>query len=200
MKVYVATKNAGKIAELQAILSFSHLEPSTYADYADVDETADSYAGNALLKAQTLARQLREAGVEGAALADDSGLEVAALGGRPGVYSARYGGVEASWTQRRALLLDELRGVPREDRRARFVCSMALVESNGNVVCAEGSVGGFIAEAPHGERGFGYDSVFWYPSSRCTFAQLTAQEKNAISHRAAAAMTLLKSLHLHDSA
>jgi XTP/dITP diphosphohydrolase len=195
VKVYVATKNAGKIAELQAIFSFSPLEPCTYADYDDVDETADSYAGNALLKAQTLAHQLREAGIEGAALADDSGLEVSALGGRPGVYSARYGGAEASWTQRRALLLDELRAVPWDDRGARFVCSMALVEPNGNVVRADGTVEGFIAEAPRGAGGFGYDPVFWYPPRRCTFAQLTAEDKNAVSHRRAAADALLLAMH-----
>jgi XTP/dITP diphosphohydrolase len=194
VKVYLATKNAGKTSEMQAILSRSLLVVSTYADYEDVDETAGSYAGNALLKAHTLARQLREAGIEGAALADDSGLEVAALGGRPGVYSARYGGVEASWTQRRALLLDALQGVPWDERGARFVCSMALVEPNDKVVRADGAVDGFIAELPCGTGGFGYDPVFWYPPRGCTFAQLTAENKNAVSHRRAAAEALLASL------
>ncbi len=194
MKAYVATKNAGKFAELRAIFDGSPLELSAYDAYGDVVEDAGSYRGNALLKARALARQLHSAGIDAAAIGDDSGFEVEALDGRPGVYSARYGGAGASWPQRRSQLLDEMLGVPESRRGARFVSALALIGPGGEELTSFGTVDGRIGEAERGTGGFGYDPLFYYPPLGCTFAELRAQEKNAVSHRRAAANELLAAL------
>ncbi len=194
MKAYVATKNAGKFAELRAIFDGSPLELHAYDAYGDVVEDAGSYRGNALFKARAMARQLRDAGIEAAAIGDDSGLEVDALDGRPGVYSARYGGTGASWPQRRAQLLDEMRGVPESRRGARFVSALALIGPGGEELTSFGTVDGRVSEAERGTGGFGYDPLFYYPPRECTFAELRADEKNAVSHRRAAATELLADL------
>ncbi len=194
MKTYVATKNAGKLAELHAIFAGSPLELHTYDAYPDVAEAADSYGGNALLKARALAAQLRDAGIAAPVLADDSGLEVDALGGRPGIYSARYAGADASWKQRRALLLEELHGVPRTERGARFVCTIAFIDRSGSETAAGGTVNGCMTEEERGGGGFGYDPLFYYPPLGCTFAELDPAVKNGVSHRGAAARSLLKAL------
>jgi XTP/dITP diphosphohydrolase len=194
MKTYVATKNAGKLAEMRAIFAGSVLELDTYAGYADVDEDADDYSGNAALKARALARQLRDAGIVAAVLADDSGLEVEALGGRPGVRSARYAGRNATWADRRARLLSELRGVPEAARAARFVSAMVLVLSDGAELSAVGCVDGWIVSQERGAGGFGYDPLFAYPPRNLTFAQIGEREKNAVSHRRRAADALLAAL------
>jgi XTP/dITP diphosphohydrolase len=195
MRTFVATKNAGKLREIRAIFERSPLQLETFADYRDVEETSDSYEGNASLKALALYEQLRAAGIEAAVLADDSGLEVDALGNRPGIYSARYGGEDIAWPQRRALLLAELAGVAPERRGARFVSALAFVEPHGRVRSARGIVEGQITEREVGEHGFGYDPLFWYPPRSCTFAQLDPVEKNRVSHRQRAADALLESLH-----
>ncbi len=197
MKTYAATNNAGKLAEMRAIFADSPLELSVYPEYASVPEVAADYLGNALLKAKALARQLADAGIRAAALADDSGMEVAALGGRPGVYSARYGGADATWESRRLSLLDELRGVPAERRGARFVSAMALISAAGEIFTAQGTVDGSIVERAAGSGGFGYDPLFFYAPRGRTFAQLQPEEKNAVSHRRAAAQELLAALARH---
>jgi XTP/dITP diphosphohydrolase len=191
MKTYVATRNAGKLRELKAIFAKSPLQLGTYRKYADVLEVAGSYTGNAMLKAQALATALRDAGIEAAALADDSGLEVDALSGRPGVYSARFGGPDMEWPQRRVALLEELRGFPPYRRRARFVCALVLIEPEREPLVVTGSVDGYILEAEHGAGGFGYDALFLHPPSRRSFAALSEKEKNAVSHRRRAADALL---------
>ncbi|MGA8533218.1 MAG: RdgB/HAM1 family non-canonical purine NTP pyrophosphatase [Candidatus Tumulicola sp.] len=194
MKAYVATKNSGKLAEMRAIFAGSPLELDVYEAYANVVEDADSYVGNALLKARALAQQLAAAGIGAAAIADDSGLEVDALGGRPGVYSARYGGADASWTQRRARLLNEMHGLPDPKRGARFVSAMALVLPGGAELTSLGTVAGRIGTEAFGAGGFGYDPLFYYVPRGCTFAELSPAEKNAVSHRRAAAEELLQLL------
>jgi XTP/dITP diphosphohydrolase len=191
VKTYVASNNAGKLGELRAIFADSPLELHAYSGYASPSEDAADYLGNALLKARALARQLRDAGIDAAVLADDSGLEVDALDGRPGVYSARYAGAVATWEARRASLLAELLGVSPERRNARFVCAIALVLPDGSELSALGSVDGRIVEEERGSGGFGYDPLFLYPPRDCTFAELSPQEKNAVSHRRAAANALL---------
>ncbi len=198
MKTFVATKSAGKLGELRVLFSGSALDVDTYSDYADVSEVAASYVGNAMLKARALHRQIREAGIEAAVLADDSGLEVDALDGRPGVFSARYAGADSSWTQRRSALLEEVGDIPEAGRTARFVCVMALIVPSGEPHVALGTVEGRIATRETGERGFGYDPVFYYPPLRRTFAQLRTEEKNAVSHRRRAADALLASLQQRD--
>jgi XTP/dITP diphosphohydrolase len=194
VKVYIASRNAGKIRELKAIFAKSPLRLSTYRKYEDVLEVAGSYAGNALLKAQTLAAALRDAKISAAVLADDSGLEIDALGGRPGVYSARFGGPDLEWPERRIALLEELRGIPPYRRTARFVCALAFVESNREAIVATGRVDGYILESQHGTNGFGYDALFLYPPLGRSFATLSEKEKNAISHRRVAADALLAML------
>lgn len=194
MKVYIASRNAGKIRELKGIFAKSPLRLGTYRKYQDVLEVAGSYAGNALLKAQALATALRDAGISAAVLADDSGLEIDALGGRPGVYSARFGGPELEWPQRRMALLEELRGIPPYRRTARFVCALAFIESNREAIVAMGRVDGHILETQRGTEGFGYDALFLYPPLGRSFAALSEKEKNAVSHRRVAADALLAML------
>jgi len=193
LKTYVATKNTGKLHELREIFAGSALELDAYPGYAHVDENATSYIGNAMLKARALDRQIRSEGLAAAVLADDSGLEVDALDGRPGVFSARYACVDSSWTQRRAALLEEMQNVSAEQRTARFVCVIALIVPSGKPHVALGTVEGRITTRETGEGGFGYDPIFFYPPFNRTFAELTAWEKNAVSHRRRAADLLLHS-------
>lgn len=198
MRVFAATKNPEKLREMRQIFAGSPVVLETFDDYADVDETADSYEGNALLKARALAAQLRERGIRAAALSDDSGLEVDALDGRPGVYSARYAGAEAPWPARRAKLLDEMRGVAAERRGARFVCVMAFVAPDGRETVARGTVEGRIVTQECGDRGFGYDPVFYFPPEDRTFAQLSEEAKNAVSHRGRAGKALLTAIRTRE--
>ena len=194
MKTFVATKNLGKLDELKAIFAGSELELDTFPLYAEAPENEDSYAGNAQSKARGLHKQLRDAAVHGAVLADDSGIEVAALEGRPGIMSARYGGKDAMWPVRREKLLEELADVPSHERAAKFCCAMTLVMENGEEFAGYGEVEGVITASEFGRFGFGYDPIFWYPPAEMTFAELREEEKNRISHRARAATALLKAL------
>jgi len=194
MKTFVATKNLGKLAEMREIFAGSAIELDTYPLYADVEESADSYVGNARLKARALAKQLREAGIGAAVLADDSGLEVDALDGRPGIYSARYAGVETPWPDRREALLAELRDVPRGRRGARFVCSMVLLQADGRELDSFGTVEGRMVEEVRGRFGFGYDPLFVPDGDTRTFAEFPEEEKNRVSHRRRAADALLAAL------
>lgn len=187
-----ATKNAGKLAELQALFGRAGHTVEAWDGYRDVEETADSYAGNAWLKVRALRAQLEAAGLRVAVVADDSGIEVAALGGRPGIYSARYAGEGATWPQRRARLLGEARGAA--DRRARFVCVVAAIDEAGRELAREGIVEGELCDPERGELGFSYDPLFWYPPANATFAELTADEKNRVSHRAQAVAAVLEAM------
>jgi XTP/dITP diphosphohydrolase len=194
VRTFVATKNEGKLAELQAIFQDSHLRLETYDAYAGVEEGATSYMENALLKANALRSQLLEAGIDAAVLADDSGLEVDALGGRPGVLSARYAGKEVTWPARRAALLAELEQTPDVERGAHFVALMAFLMPDGEEIIAEGIVDGRITREERGEGGFGYDPIFYYPPARRTFAEMPWEQKNRLSHRRRAADALLEAL------
>lgn len=191
MKTYVATKNLGKLDEMRAIFAGTELELDTYPLYAEAPEPEQNYAGNAESKARSLHKQLREAGVRGAVIADDSGLEVAALGGRPGVLSARYAGKDATWPARREKLLEEMAGVPADNRGAKFCCAMMLLLEDGTAFTGYGEVQGVITGEEQGRFGFGYDPVFFYPPAGKTFAELDEDEKNRISHRRLAADALL---------
>jgi XTP/dITP diphosphohydrolase len=185
-RLLVATHNPGKVSEYREILAALPLE-LTYLDpegiSLEVEETADTFAGNAVLKATTYAR------LSGLLTwADDSGLEVDALGGEPGVYSARYAGHGANDADRYRKLLDALAGVAWERRTARFRCVVALATPAGDVRTAEGVCEGIIAFGPTGDNGFGYDPVFYFVERGLTMAQLPAEVKNQISHRARAAL------------
>jgi XTP/dITP diphosphohydrolase len=191
VRTYLATRNPGKLRELKAIFAGSGLGLTVPRNYLEVVEDAGSYAGNAILKARALAARLRARRISARVLADDSGLEIDALEGGPGVDSARYGGDEIDWAERRAALLADLRGVPPYRRTARFVCVLALIEPGREPITAKGQVTGYILETERGSGGFGYDSLFFYPAYGRSFAALTEEEKNEVSHRRRAADALL---------
>jgi XTP/dITP diphosphohydrolase len=194
-QLLLATNNAGKLSELQELLAgvpFELISPAQIGLKLDVAETGRTYAANARLKALAFATA---SGLM--TLADDSGLEVEALGGAPGLYSARYAGDGATDEQRVAYLLSKMRGVPPDKRGARFRCIMALAWPSDEVKLRSGSCRGFITKEPIGINGFGYDPVFYFPKLGKTMAELTAEVKNSISHRARAARrvkTLLQKL------
>ena len=185
-RLYLATLNRGKLAELVAMLSAggktafdarlaSELDPAI-----DWDESGDTFAANALIKAQAVKRRLK---APAAVLADDSGLVVEALGGAPGVISARYGGPEATAADNVAKLLKEMHGVPAGKRQAKFVCTLCFIDAQGNTSFHVGECHGQIATAPRGAAGFGYDPVFIVDGGRLTMAELPEEKKNAVSHR-----------------
>lgn len=174
MKLIVATHNQHKIREISQILPDFDIVAD---DPEGVEENAPDFVGNALIKVRAIAA--KHAGCW--CLADDSGLEVAALGGAPGVRSARYAGEPSNTPANNALLLKNLTGVT--DRRANFTCAIALVDPSGAEHTAVGKCFGRIAETPSGAAGFGYDPLFVPDGHDVSFADLSADEKNAISHR-----------------
>ncbi len=178
MKLVLASKNEKKLVEMRDILSHLGVEVCLQADVGvdvDVEETGTTFEENSRLKAQAV---MEASGLP--AIADDSGLCVDALGGAPGVYSARYGGPGLDDTGRYRLLLENMKGQP---RAAKFVSVITCCFPNGDVLTARGECPGTIAFVPMGEGGFGYDPVFFVPQLKKTFAQLSPEEKNAISHR-----------------
>jgi XTP/dITP diphosphohydrolase len=195
-RLLIATGNPGKLRELRELLSgipFEILSPAEAGVESDVCEDGSTYEENAILKAATLAQRSQLL-----TLADDSGLEVDVLGGEPGIKSARFGGKGITDAQRNVILLDRLKGVPFEHRTARFQCTMAIAEPGGNVKTCNGSCDGIIALKPAGVLNFGYDPIFFLPSLNKTMAELPAEIKNQISHRAIAAgkaRTLLERLY-----
>ena len=179
MKLVLASKNAHKLVEMRDILSQLGVEVVLESEVGvdvDVEETGATFEENAFLKARAV---MEASGLP--AIADDSGLCVDALNGAPGMYSARYGGEGLDDTGRYRLLLENMKG--QMPRTAKFVSVITCCFPNGDVLTARGECPGTIAFAPQGEGGFGYDPVFFVPPLKKTFAQLTAEEKNAISHR-----------------
>jgi XTP/dITP diphosphohydrolase len=197
LTLVMATRNPGKIRELKELLQDTGVTLLSLADFPhlpEIPEEGATFAENAAAKAMSVARLTGHP-----ALADDSGLMVDALGGRPGVFSARYAQEVTAprypqdadnWHK----LLKELKGVPWEDRGARFVCEIALATPDGRLWRAHGECPGVIATEARGSQGFGYDPVFWVPDYGVTMAQLTAAVKNRISHRARALASLKKLL------
>jgi XTP/dITP diphosphohydrolase len=192
-QVVLASRNAKKLAEMQALLAPFGWRVRLLSEFTDdaADETAPTFIENALLKARHAARV---SGVS--AIADDSGLEVDALNGAPGVRSARYAGEHGDDGANNRKLLDALRDVPDEQRGARFVSVIVLLRHTDDPtpVIAQGFWNGRIARAPEGANGFGYDPLFVVPEQGCTAAELTAAVKNRLSHRARAAASLLEQL------
>ncbi len=179
MKLVLASKNKKKIAEMNAILSSLGVEVCSQAEVGvdlDVEETGTTFEENSLLKAKAV---MQASGMP--AIADDSGLCVDALGGAPGVYSARYGGEGLDDVGRYKLLLENMKG--QSPRTCRFVSVITCCFPDGAVITARGECEGTLAFAPMGEGGFGYDPIFFVPELKKTFAQLSAEEKNAMSHR-----------------
>jgi XTP/dITP diphosphohydrolase len=198
MRVVVASGNSGKVREFAELLAGSRLDPIAPADLGialDLAETGTSYIENALIKAQGY---VKASGLP--SLADDSGIEVEALGGAPGIFSARYGGPGLTDEDRTARLLEEMKSVAPGRRGARYYCALALLLPDGTRWLAEGISEGEIARAPSGSNGFGYDPIFVVPELDRTMAELSAEEKNQLSHRARAVRNLLASLKVSGGA
>ena len=178
MKLVLASQNKGKLKEMQAILGKLGIEVVLQSELGlavDVEETGTTFAENATLKAKAV---MEASGLP--AIADDSGLCVDWLQGAPGIYSARYGGVDSD-EERNQLLLNNMKGAL--DRSAHFHADIVCCFPNGDILNTAGDIFGTIAYAPNGEGGFGYDPIFFVPSLRKTLAQVPAEDKNAISHR-----------------
>jgi XTP/dITP diphosphohydrolase len=189
--IVMATRNSGKLREFRTLLAPLRSRIPGLGDLSiddEIEESGDTFEENARLKALFYSRRTRFP-----VLADDSGLEVEALGQKPGIHSARYGGPGASDPERVRKLLDVLdrTGAGRE---ARFVCALALARNGAILRESSGECRGFIAKAPRGANGFGYDPVFLFPELNKTFAELTEAEKNRFSHRARAVASLLHQL------
>ncbi len=180
-QIVLATRNRGKIRELQALMKDFGIEVLSVADMEgvpEVEEDGTTFLENSLKKAREISTAT---GIM--ALADDSGLVVDALNGAPGVYSARYAGDDATDEQNYLKLLDEMKDIPDGERTARFKCVMVLCHPSGQWISAEGACEGIISRKPIGSQGFGYDPVFFVPKLGRSMAQLSSEEKNAISHR-----------------
>ena len=181
MKLIFATGNENKMREIREILAgrgYEILSMKEAGIDVDVVEDGKTFAENALIKARAISKIAGEL-----VLADDSGLEIDALGGEPGIYSARYMGYDTSYTEKNNNLISRLEGVPDEERTARFVCAMAAVFPDGREETVVGTMEGRIGYEIAGENGFGYDPIFFLPKYGKTSAEISPEEKNAISHR-----------------
>ncbi|MDT8386648.1 MAG: XTP/dITP diphosphatase [Thiogranum sp.] len=192
-KIVLASNNAGKVREFNELLSGSEFEvvPQSELSVPDIEETGLTFVENALLKARNAAALTGRP-----AIADDSGLEVDALNGAPGIYSARYAGVDASDADNLHKLLQALEDVDDENRSARFQCVMVYLRHANDPTprIFQGSWEGRILRAPRGANGFGYDPVFYVPERNCSSAELPADIKNSLSHRGKALRQLVEAL------
>lgn len=182
MRIVFATGNAGKVREVKAILADLNMEVLSMKEagvLAEAEENGTTFAENAVIKAKDIAAKVPDAIV----MADDSGLVVDALNGEPGIYSARYMGEDTPYSVKNANIIKRLEGVPVEGRTARFVCAIAAVLPDGRVFSTEGTIEGYIGYEERGNGGFGYDPIFMVPEYGCSTAELSAEAKNAISHR-----------------
>ena len=196
MKLILASRNRKKIKEMEALLSqyvegVQILSLDDIGFEGDIEENGETYEENALIKARTA---VEASGNRYASIADDSGLSVDALGGAPGVYSARYAGGHGDDAANNTLLLQNLAAVPPAQRTARFVCCIACVFPDGTSFTVRGETEGLIIDDARGEGGFGYDPYFYYTPFGKTFAELSADQKNAISHRGKAVEKLAEKL------
>ncbi len=199
MKIVVATGNKGKIKEIKEILRNNEALVVTMEEaglFAEAEENGSTFTENAVIKAKAVAkkalrsREWRDAFV----MADDSGLVIDALNGEPGIYSARYLGYETSYEEKNNILLKRMENVEEEKRGARFVCAVAAVCPDGEVLTTEGIMEGRIGREQKGENGFGYDPIFWLPQEGCSSAELTPERKNRISHRGKALRAMKEKL------
>lgn len=180
-RIVFATGNAGKMREIRMIMEDMGMEIFSMKEIGvnpDIVEDGATFTKNAVIKAKAVA-----ALTDAIVLADDSGLEIDALNKEPGIYSARYMGEDTSYRIKNANLIERLEGVPEEKRTARFVCAIAAVLPDGELLTTLGTVEGRIGYEEKGENGFGYDPIFFLPEFGCTSAELTDEQKNEISHR-----------------
>ena len=183
-RVLFATGNEGKMREIRSILADTGAEVLSMKEAGisvDIIEDGATFEENALIKARAVAAALTE--TDCVVLADDSGLVIDALGGEPGIYSARYMGEDTSYEEKNTNLIGRLEGVPDEKRTARFVCAIAAVMPDGRDFQVQAAIEGRIGYEQKGEGGFGYDPIFYVPDFGKTTAEMTAEEKNRVSHR-----------------
>lgn len=196
-EIVLATRNKHKVHELTALLGDLGIRIRTLADFPDapeIDEDGATCEANAIKKACEIAR------VSGLpAVADDTGLEVDALDGRPGVYAARYAGEHATYADNCRKLVQELDGVPHERRTARFITIAAIAVPGEPVQVTQGVLTGYIVDKASGSKGFGYDPVFYVPELEATLAEISAEQKNRISHRAKAFLQAKELLRARQS-
>ncbi len=181
-KIIFATGNENKMKEIRMILAdlgMPILSMKEAGIAVDVEENGTTFEENALIKATEIAKMTENCIV----LADDSGLEIDYLNKEPGIYSARYAGVDTSYDIKNQMLLDRLAGVPDEKRTARFVCAVAAAFPDGSTEVVRGTIEGIIGHEIAGENGFGYDPIFYLPEYGCTTAELSPEKKNELSHR-----------------
>ncbi len=191
-KLIFATGNQNKMKEIRMILADTDFEVLSMKEAGfdiDVEENGKTFEENALIKAKALCEVSGEM-----CLADDSGLEIDKLNKEPGIYSARYMGEDTSYRIKNANLIKRLEGVPDDERTARFVCAVAAAYPDGRTEVVRGVMEGRIAYKEAGENGFGYDPIFFLPEYGCTSAELSPDEKNAISHRGKAVRLMKEKL------
>lgn len=196
MKVIIATKNEGKVREFRQLLAPFGYEPVSLTEAgvtAEIIEDGETFEENAHIKAKAVHEQTNQP-----VIADDSGLEVEFLDGAPGIYSARYAGENATDEQRCQKLLSEMQGVELPLRKARFVCALYFISQDKREYCVTGTLEGHIGFEPAGSEGFGYDPVFMIDENT-SLAQVSAEEKNKISHRARAMKKLAEELKKSNS-
>lgn len=191
-RIVFATGNAGKMKEIRMILADLDMEIVSMKEagiVTDIDENGTTFEENAIIKAKAVA-----AYTDDIVLADDSGLEIDYLNKEPGIYSARYMGEDTSYDIKNQNLLDRLAGVPKEQRTARFVCAIAAVLPDKEVIVKRETIEGYIGFEPAGENGFGYDPIFYVDEYNCSTAQLPADKKNELSHRGKALRAMKEAL------
>ncbi|MCM1171825.1 MAG: XTP/dITP diphosphatase [Clostridium sp.] len=180
-RLIFATGNKDKMKEIRMILADTDYEILSMKEAGidvDIVEDGSTFEENAIIKAKAISK------IAGClVLADDSGLEVDAMDGAPGIYSARFEGVDTPYSVKNKIIMDKLEGLPKEERTARFVCAIAAAWPDGRVETRRGTIEGTIAHEPAGENGFGYDPIFFVPEYGKTTAELDPEEKNKISHR-----------------
>lgn len=180
-RIIFATGNEGKMREIRKILGDMNVEICSMKEagiQVDIIEDGSTFEENAIIKAKAVAAQ-----TDTIVLADDSGLEIDYLNKEPGIYSARYLGEDTPYTLKNRNLIDRLTGVPDEERTARFVCAIAAVLPDGEIITTHGVIEGRIGYEEKGNNGFGYDPIFYVPEYGCSTAQLSEEQKNQISHR-----------------
>jgi len=191
-RIIFATSNEGKMKEIRLIMADSGYEVVSLKEAgisADIVEDGTTFEENAVIKASAIAKLTGEL-----AMADDSGLEVDYMDKAPGIYSARFLGEDTDYDIKNNYILDKLKGVPVEERSARFVCAIALAKPDGSAITKRATIEGYIGYEIRGENGFGYDPIFMVPEFDKTTAELSIEEKNKISHRAKALMAMKEEL------
>ena len=192
MKVIMATSNQDKVREIRQMLEGTGIEILSLKEAGieiDIEETGSTFEENAAIKAEAVRAVTGQLSV-----ADDSGLVIDYLDGAPGIYSSRFMGEDTPYPEKNRAILGMLEGASEEERSARFVCAMAIAWPDGHTDIFRGVMEGRIAHEIAGEGGFGYDPIFWLPERGCTSAQLSAEEKNAISHRGQALKKAVEAL------